>query len=106
MEREKAFGVTLKPEWYEGFIRLVKSAEDLNITDKINRIKAPTLIIGAEYDATTPIQSQEILQREIENSKFIMIKDSGHASMYEKPYEFATAVLGFIGIYNKELKIL
>jgi len=105
MARERAFSQALKPEWYEGFIRLVRSAEDLNITDEIHKIKVPTLIIGSEFDATTPIRYQEEIHRRIENSKFVMVKGAGHALMYEKPLEFLTLVLGFIKSYNKEIKI-
>lgn len=105
-EREKSFSVSLQPEWYEGFIRLVRSAEDLNITDKIHAIKVPTLIIGAEYDATTPLRYQEEIQKRIPNSKLIVIKGSGHATMYEKPYEFTLAILGFVDSCNKEIKII
>jgi len=106
MERETIFSSILKREWYESFIRLVRSAEDLNITEEIHRIKVPTLIIGAEYDGTTPVRLQEEIQKRIPGSKFVLIKGSGHASMYEKPYEFATAVLGFIECYDKEIKII
>lgn len=106
MEREKSFSVSLTPEWYEGFIRLVRSAEDLNITEKIQNIKVPTLIVGAEYDATTPLKYQEEIQRRIPDSKLIVIKGSGHATMYEKPYEFATTILGHIEVCNKAIKIL
>ncbi|WIV12774.1 alpha/beta hydrolase [Proteiniborus sp. MB09-C3] len=105
-EREKAFSVSLKPEWYEGFIRLVRSAEDLNITDALHNIKVPTLIIGAEYDITTPLRCQEEIQKRISDSKLMVIKGSGHATMYEKPYEFITVVLGFVECYDKEIKIL
>ncbi len=105
-EREKAFSVSLKPEWYEGFIRLVRSAEDLNITEEISKIKVPTLIIGAEYDITTPLRCQEEIQKRIPDSKLIVIKGSGHATMYEKPYEFISAVLGFVECCSKEINIL
>jgi len=105
-EREKSFSVSLKAEWYEGFIRLVRSAEDLNITEEIHKIKISTLIIGAEYDATTPLRYQEEIQKNILDSKLIVIKGSGHASMYEKPYEFVTAVCGFIENCNKKIDII
>lgn len=104
--REETFSKATKKEWYQGFIRLVRSAEDFNITKEISKIKVPTLIIGAEYDATTPIRYQEEMQRRIANSKLVIIKGSGHASMYEKPYEFTSIVLGFIQISNKKIKAL
>lgn len=105
-EREKVFGESTKEEWYEGFIRLVRSAEDFDLREEVEKIKVPTLIIGAEYDATTPVRYQEDLQRKIAGSKLVMIKGSGHASMYEKPYEFTSIVMGFIGISNKKIKTL
>lgn len=106
MAREEAFSLSLKPDWYEGFIRLVRSAEDLNITDQIHKIKVPTLIIGSEFDATTPLKYQEEMQKRIPNSKLVVVKGSGHALMYEKPQEFITLVLGFVKSYNSEIKIL
>ena len=105
-DREKTFGENTKKEWYEGFIRLVRSAEDLDLREEIGDINTPTLIMSSEYDATTPERYQEELQRKIKDSKRITIKGSGHASMYEKPYEFAAAVLGFIHTINKEIKVL
>lgn len=105
-EREKAFLMALKNEWYESFRRTVKSASDLNITEELHKIELPALIIGSEFDAITPTAYQEEIHKRIKNSKIFVIKDSGHASMYEKPYEFASIMVGFLKTYNKEIKIL
>ena len=105
-DREKTFGENTEKEWYEGFIRLVRSAEDLDLREEIGKIHAPTLIMSSEHDATTPERYQEELQRKIKDSKRITIKGSGHASMYEKPYEFASAVIGFIHTVKREIKVL
>lgn len=105
-EREKLFSISLQPDWYEGFIRLVISADDLDITKELHKINVPTLIIGAENDITTPVRYQEDIQKNIKDSKLIVIKGSGHGSMYEKPYEFVSAVCGFIENANKIIKII
>jgi proline-specific peptidase len=105
-EREKLFNDILTKEWYDGFIRLVKSAEDLNINDELDKINVPTMIIGAEKDTTTPIKFQEEIKKRIKNSRMVIIKDAGHASMYEKPYEFASIVIGFLKTYNKKIEIV
>ena len=105
-EREKAFEQATKEEWYEGFIRLVRSAEGLDLRDQVEKIKVPTLIMSSEYDATTPIRYQEELQKKIVDSKLVVIKGSGHASMYEKPYEFTSIVMGFIKTSNEKIKVL
>ncbi|MTI70723.1 MAG: alpha/beta hydrolase [Firmicutes bacterium] len=104
--REKLFSQVFTKEWYDGFIRLVKSAESLNITDELYKIKVPTMIIGSEYDLVTPIDYQQEIYNGIENSRFTIIKDAGHASMYEKPHEFISIITGFISTYNEKLKIL
>ena len=40
------------------------------------------------------------INEEIENSSYIMIKDSGHASMYEKPREFLSILKGYLSVEN------
>lgn len=105
-EREKMFSKSTEESWYEGFIRLVISAEDFDLREEVGKIKVPTLIIGAEYDATTPTRYQEKLKKKIKDSKLVIIKGSGHASMYEKPYEFASTVIGFVNTSNKNIKVL
>lgn len=105
-DREEMFSKHFTKEWYDGFIRLTRSAEDLNITERLGEIKTPTLIIGSDLDITTPVRLQREMQKHIANSKLVVIEGSGHASMYEKPYEFATLVLGFLKSYKEEIKIL
>jgi len=38
----------------------------------------------------------ELIQKEIPHAEFLVIKDSGHASIIEKPEEFVTAITGFV----------
>ena len=104
--REKSFCQILTPEWYAGFRRAIRSASNLNIVDELHKITVPTLIIGAEYDATTPVRYQEEIHKRIKDSRFVVIKGAGHASMYEKPYEFSSIVLGYLSVYKKSINVL
>ncbi|WP_461207071.1 alpha/beta fold hydrolase [Clostridium sp. DL1XJH146] len=104
-EREEVFCKVFTPEWYEGFRRAIRSASGLNIEEKINKIKVPTLVIGADKDILIPLSCQFKIYERIENSKMMIIKDAGHAAMYEKPYEFASMINGFLSIYDKDIKI-
>lgn len=94
--RERLFDKVFDEKWYEGFIRLVLSAETHDERMRISQIKMPTLIIGSDQDAITPLSRQEELNTSISNSRFMVIKSCGHASMYERPIEFFTAILGFM----------
>lgn len=105
-EREKQFDIVLDKNWYDGFRRAAKSANGLNITDILHEINVPTMIISSELDTITPIEYQEILYKNIPNARWTLIKDAGHASMYEKPYEFASILLGFLKTVEYEIKVI
>jgi pimeloyl-ACP methyl ester carboxylesterase len=104
-KREEALNFALTAEWYEGFRRAIRSASDLNITRELHKINIPTLIIGSDLDVITPIKYQEVIHKEIPGSKMLIIKDAGHASMYEKPYEFAACINGFLNVYRSRILI-
>lgn len=95
-EREKMFESAFAPKWYDGFIRLVQSAETHDVREKLSCIEAVTLVIGSDEDLITPIDHQKYLAAHIPKAHFLEIKSCGHASMYEKPKEFWSAVVGFM----------
>lgn len=93
---KKQLKMVLDKEWYKAFMRGIKSTYDFNIKDQINKIDIPTLIISSDLDMVIPLEYQEVLYEKIPSSKWIVIKDSGHASIYEKPDEFISIVLRFL----------
>lgn len=97
MEKRKAVLVELfsSQTYLERMKRLIQSAENYDVKDRLKQINCPTLVVGAQLDMVTPIEQQEFIHKQIENSKFVVIPNSGHASMYEKPDEFLTLLLGF-----------
>jgi pimeloyl-ACP methyl ester carboxylesterase len=103
--REDLFVKLFDKHWYDGFIRLVISAENHDDRTKLSLIKVPTLIIGSDEDMITPIGCQKALLNEIDHAKMVIIAGCGHASMYEKPVEFFAAVLGFIFVSEETFTI-
>jgi len=102
IKRQGYFEKAFKDEWYEAFIRLVKSAENYDVRDKINEIMVNTLLISADDDGITPLKSQEYIYNKLPNCIWVTLNNCGHASMYEQPLAFATTVLGFVE--NNEIK--
>lgn len=98
MENRKKvlMGVFSDPNFIESMIRLTKSSEPYNVSDRVSQIKHQTLIVGCEYDFVTPYYQQQQLHQKLENSQLIYVPDSGHALMYEKPALFVSLVLGFL----------
>lgn len=103
--REKLFVTLFDEKWYDGFIRLVKSAESHDVRNRLHQINIPTLIIGSDQDLITPVVCQEVLFEAINDARFLVIKDCGHASMYEKPIEFFTSVVGFMTLADETFNL-
>lgn len=95
-EREELFVKAFGKDTYDAFIRLIRSAEQLDIRSSLKKISTPTLVLSSEHDFVTPVQDQEFIVSEIPGAAHLLIKDAGHAAMYEKPIEFCSAVLGFV----------
>lgn len=97
MENRKQVLVELfaSTEYLARMKRLIESAEGYNVKEKLNQIACPTLIVAAELDMVTPLDQQVYLHKQIPLSNFHVIPGSGHASMYEKPDEFLSLLLGF-----------
>lgn len=101
LQRQALFKALLTKEWFEGFIRLSQSIQQYNVTpDELQKIKVPTLLIGADKDIITPIEFQNILRDNIADSEFIVIKDAGHGAFLEKMNEFMTIIIGFVTKYS------
>jgi len=76
---------------YETFLQDV--AMDLS---ELQKIQAPTLVICGEQDILkTPKESLRIHQG-IEGSEYVLLPDCGHVSIFEKPKEITTLLLGFL----------
>ena len=95
-EREEMFCRIFDQSVYDAFARLTRSAESHDERKNIGQIAAPVLIISSEFDFITPVFLQEELAAVIPNAGHVIIRDAGHAAMYEKPAEFSALVLGFI----------
>lgn len=72
------------------------ACNEFDITDEVNKIKVPTLIISADKDIMAPWKNGEYLHREIYGSEFHLIKDSGHFVMQEKAQETNSILSQFL----------
>jgi pimeloyl-ACP methyl ester carboxylesterase len=103
--REKVFQERFTPEVYDGFLRLLKSTEGLDLLGRLGEIAAPTLVISADSDYITPPADQAEILARMPQAKQIVLRNCGHASMYEQPVEFMSAVLGFLAA-DPELRVV
>jgi pimeloyl-ACP methyl ester carboxylesterase len=74
---------------------------DVSILEsKLNKITAPTLIVWGDSDKLIHISSVPIFERNIKNSKSVVIKECGHMPMMEKPAETASIYQDFLNGNN------
>ena len=72
-----------------------KAAPDLS--GRLGRIEAPTLIVWGEKDRMIPVRYAGNFQSKIKSSQLAIIKSSGHTPYFEKPEVFSDIVLEFLG---------
>jgi 3-oxoadipate enol-lactonase len=96
VQRAEAFARTVSEDWFAGFGNLLKNFYTLSITDRLRQIRVPTLVVAAEEDLIKPIVLSKLIKNAIPQAEMVIVPDSGHAAIFEKPEEFNTVVLGFL----------
>lgn len=85
--------------------RLVYSSDYHDCTEHVKDVTNPTLIVACAEDTLIPKVEQDFLASQIKGSQYVVIPDSGHGSMYEKPLLFAALILGFVNAKDSTYKI-
>lgn len=108
MENRKKvlFPVFSNPDFIGAMIRLTNSSANYDVRDRLSRVKCPTLIVSCQQDYLTPMAEQRYLADHIADSHYVILPDSGHASMYERPLLFASLIVGFADITKAKYTIV
>ena len=68
----------------QSYIEATRSGLGWNVMDRLHEISCPTLILSAEHDYW-PVSEKEIQCRRIPDMRFVVIPDSHHAVVIERP---------------------
>ena len=80
---------------FDRFIVEANACINHNAYDKLNKIKCPTLIIGAKEDKVLGIVGSEELAEKIKDSEIYVYEDYSHG-VYEEAKDFNSRVLEFL----------
>lgn len=69
----------------------------LDLKDNLKYIKNPTLLIWGENDTDTPLYMAKTMEKEIEDSGLVVLKNAGHFSYLDKSAEYNIIVENFLG---------
>ncbi|MCB9112847.1 MAG: alpha/beta fold hydrolase [Anaerolineales bacterium] len=81
---------------FPAVVRLCECFLDVNFTDRLGGIKCPTCIIVGSLDLLKGPAYAEILKTGIPHAEMHILRGAGHASCWERPQEFNSAILGFL----------
>jgi pimeloyl-ACP methyl ester carboxylesterase len=82
-----------------GPLNLLLGALDLlsnDVTESLNRIIAPTLLIWGEQDTLVPAAVGEAVHRALPGSQLHVLQQAGHVPMWDQPEQFNQLVLDFL----------
>ena len=81
---------------FSAVVRLCEAFFEVDFTERLDEIKAPTCIMVGELDLIKGPRYAEILKKGIPRAEYHLIKGAGHASCWERPNEFNDIVLDFL----------
>lgn len=79
-----------------GYVGCCHAISTLDLTDRLDAIKVPTLIIVGEDDQGTPVAASQAIQARIEGSRLVVLKAAAHLSNLEQPEAFTGALTEFL----------
>jgi pimeloyl-ACP methyl ester carboxylesterase len=71
-----------------GFVDAMDALTDYDFRDRLPDIEAPTLIVWGEYDMLVPVEDAHEFERLIPQSRTVILEDTGHVPMLERPTKF------------------
>ena len=84
-----------KPASFDRFINMAYACIRHNSYDYLDRIQAPTLIIGGELDEIVTGQASKDIAGKIPNNRLVMYPDYGHG-LYEEAKDFNRVIFDFL----------
>lgn len=80
----------------EGFDDALRATLDYDFRDRLDDIRHPTLIVWGREDAVLPAKDADEYERLISNSRKVVLDDTGHIPMVERPVAFNDCVSEFL----------
>src|SRR5947209_2888569 len=78
-------------------IRLLIPSYVNSVSSDLKVMGKPTLIIWGQFDQQMPLKYAERLQRDIPQSRLVIIPDAGHLVLFDAPDAVASAIMDFVG---------
>ena len=77
----------------EGYAGACEALAQMDLRNDLPRITAPTLVIGAEQDQSTPPEKAREIAQRIPGAEFVLIANASHLANVEQPEAIAEQIL-------------
>ena len=78
------------------FIPALAACLDYDFTDRLGDIGCPTLLIWGRNDAIIPVRDAEDFERLVPGLRTVIVEDTGHVAMLERPETFNGLMMDFL----------
>jgi pimeloyl-ACP methyl ester carboxylesterase len=79
-----------------GFDDALRACLNYDFRDRLGDVKVPTLIVWGEKDSIIPVRDADEFERLIDDSRKVVMKDTGHIPMAERPEAFNDVLFDFL----------
>ena len=79
-----------------GFQDALRACLDYDFRDRLPEIACPTLVLWGEKDAILPAGDADEFERLIPDARKIVMSDTGHVPMLERPATFNDTLMDFL----------
>ena len=79
-----------------GLVDALDALTSYDFRDRLPEIKAPTFIVWGEHDMLVPVRDAHEFERLIPESRTVILDDTGHVPMLERPSKFNELLDDFI----------
>ncbi|RJR42694.1 MAG: 3-oxoadipate enol-lactonase [Desulfobacteraceae bacterium] len=79
-----------------GYIGCSYAIRALDLTDRLGKIRTPSLIIVGEDDPGTPVPAARTIHERLKGSELVIIESASHLSNIEQSGKFNDAVMSFL----------
>jgi pimeloyl-ACP methyl ester carboxylesterase len=89
--------------FFSGIASIMNALLGLELEERLPRIVAPTLVIGAALDRTFPIEHSRAIAAAIPGARLEILENCGHAAVVEDPARVAALLGGFVAEQGRTL---
>jgi len=93
---DMAYEGLIKGAGKPGFLAALMASVDYDFRDHLREISCPTLIVWGENDSVISVRDAHEFERLIPDCRKLVMKDTGHVPMVERPIAFNDVLMEFL----------